>query len=38
MNIHDYQAKEILRQFGATVPNGVIVSTPYVFCQIKSEN
>ena len=23
MNIHEYQAKEILKKFGASVPNGV---------------
>ena len=23
MNIHEYQAKEILKKFGATVPNGI---------------
>ena len=25
MNIHEYQAKEILRQFGAPVPKGVVI-------------
>ena len=25
MNIHEYQAKEILRQFGVAVPNGVVI-------------
>ena len=25
MNIHEYQAKEILRQFGANVPKGVVI-------------
>ena len=25
MNIHEYQAKEILKKFGAKVPNGVAV-------------
>ena len=25
MNIHEYQAKEILRKFGGTVPNGVVI-------------
>ena len=25
MNIHEYQAKEILRQFGAPVPKGVLI-------------
>ena len=26
MNIHEYQAKEILRKFGINVPNGAFVS------------
>ena len=25
MNIHEYQAKEILRQFGAATPKGVVI-------------
>ena len=25
MNIHEYQAKELLKKFGAPVPNGVVV-------------
>ena len=25
MNIHEYQAKEILKKFGANVPNGVAI-------------
>ena len=25
MNIHEYQSKEILRQFGAPTPNGVVI-------------
>ena len=25
MNIHEYQAKEILKQFGAMVPKGVVI-------------
>jgi len=25
MNIHEYQAKEILKQFGAPIPNGVVI-------------
>ena len=25
MNIHEYQAKEILKKFGAKVPNGVAI-------------
>ena len=25
MNIHEYQAKNILREFGATVPNGIVI-------------
>jgi len=27
MNIHEYQAKDILRRFGVTVPRGMLVST-----------
>jgi succinyl-CoA synthetase beta subunit len=27
MNIHEYQAKEILRRFGVPVPRGIVVST-----------
>ena len=26
MNIHEYQAKEILRAFGITTPKGVVIS------------
>ena len=26
MNIHEYQAKEILKQFGAPVPNGIMIT------------
>jgi succinyl-CoA synthetase beta subunit len=26
MNIHEYQAKEILKQFGAPIPNGVMIT------------
>ena len=26
MNIHEYQAKDLLRKFGALVPKGVVVS------------
>ena len=26
MNIHEYQAKEILKQFGASIPNGVMIT------------
>ena len=25
MNIHEYQAKGILKQFGAPIPNGVVI-------------
>ena len=25
MNIHEYQAKNILREFGAAVPNGIVI-------------
>ena len=25
MNIHEYQAKELLKQFGAPVSNGVVI-------------
>ena len=25
MNIHEYQAKELLREFGAPVPKGVVI-------------
>ena len=25
MNIHEHQAKEILKKFGAPVPNGVVI-------------
>lgn len=28
MNIHEFQAKEILKRFGVEVPRGVVVSTP----------
>src|SRR5688572_6542291 len=28
MNIHEYQAREILRSFGIPVPEGAIASTP----------
>ncbi len=28
MNIHEYQAKEILRRFGVPVPRGLVASTP----------
>jgi len=29
MNIHEYQAKEILRKFGVTVPQGSLAQTPF---------
>ncbi len=25
MNIHEYQAKEILKKYGAQIPNGIVV-------------
>ena len=25
MNIHEHQAKEILKQFGVPIPNGVVI-------------
>ena len=28
MNIHEHQAKELLRQFGAPVPRGQVAFTP----------
>ena len=28
MNIHEFQAKEILKRFGVTVPQGIVVTTP----------
>src|SRR5688572_816586 len=28
MNIHEYQAKEILKRFGVAVPRGIVASTP----------
>jgi succinyl-CoA synthetase beta subunit len=28
MNIHEYQAKNLLRKYGVTVPNGVVAFTP----------
>jgi succinyl-CoA synthetase beta subunit len=28
MNIHEFQAKEILKRFGVVVPRGIVVSTP----------
>src|SRR5512147_964524 len=28
MNIHEYQAKEVLKKYGVTVPRGVVASTP----------
>jgi succinyl-CoA synthetase beta subunit len=28
MNIHEFQAKEILKRFGVPVPRGIVVSTP----------
>ena len=26
MNIHEYQAKELLREFGAPVPKGIVIN------------
>ena len=28
MNIHEFQAKEILKRFGVAVPRGIVASTP----------
>ena len=28
MKIHEYQAKELLREYGAPVPGGYMVTTP----------
>ncbi len=28
MNVHEYQAKELLRSFGVPVPNGRLATTP----------
>ncbi|MFI5245267.1 MAG: ATP-grasp domain-containing protein, partial [Gemmatimonadales bacterium] len=28
MNLHEYQAKEILRRFGVTIPPGEVATTP----------
>ena len=28
MNVHEYQAKELLRSFGVPVPEGKLASTP----------
>ena len=28
MNIHEHQAKEILRKFGASIPNGIVIHSP----------
>src|SRR3972149_8135498 len=28
MNVHEYQAKEILNRFGVAVPRGIVASTP----------
>ncbi|MDP7572718.1 MAG: succinate--CoA ligase subunit beta, partial [Myxococcota bacterium] len=28
MNIHEYQAKDLLRQYGVAVPEGGVASTP----------
>ena len=28
MNIHEFQAKEILKRFGVAVPRGIVATTP----------
>ena len=39
MNIHEYQAKEILKEFGAPVPNGVVIlSTDEIKAKISKLN
>ena len=39
MNIHEHQAKEILKKFGATIPNGIVVYNPEeISTKIKSLN
>ena len=35
MNIHEHQAKEILKEFGAPVSNGVVILSPD---EIKKKN
>jgi len=37
MNIHEYQAKEILREYGIPVPEGRVASTPEEAKKIASE-
>ena len=29
MNIHEFQAKQLLKQFGAPVSNGVVIFSPF---------
>ena len=39
MNIHEHQAKEILKEFGAPVPNGVVIlSTDEIKAKISKLN
>ncbi len=38
MNIHEYQAKKILKDFGAPVPNGVAVLNKKDLNNILSKN
>jgi len=39
MNIHEHQAKEILKKFGASIPNGIVVySAEEISTKIKSLN
>ena len=39
MNIHEHQAKEILRNFGASTPNGIVIYNPdEIIEKIKSLN
>ena len=28
MNIHEYQGKQLLRQYGVAVPNGIVAFSP----------
>ena len=28
MNVHEYQAKGLLREFGVSVPEGILATTP----------
>tara|TARA_R110000868_G_scaffold218576_2_gene469217 strand:+ start:142585 stop:143760 length:1176 start_codon:yes stop_codon:yes gene_type:complete len=29
MNLHEYQAKQVLKEYGVSVPRGIVVSTPH---------